>query len=190
MSFVLRNNGQFVALVLAAACASFITYTVLGYDSEDFVSTRTLVLAALSAVVATWLFWQILVARGTRILALRGGFAGAFAGLFAHPLFIFAGTMAEAIDACPEIACVYTDVLTAEMMNMMMFNTAFVTTFGVLFVGPLTMLVGILGGVLAVVIAGFGKPRKQTEPPEPDDAGPVPPQRLDTALSRGGPFDD
>ena len=190
MSFVLKYNGQFIALVLAAACASFITYTVLGYDSEDFVSMRTLVLAALAAVVSTWLFWQILVARGTRILALRGGLAGALAGLFAHPLFIFAGTMAEAIDACPEIACVYSDVLTAETMNFMMFNTAFVTTFGVLFVGPLTMLVGILGGVLAVVIAGLGKPPKREEPPEPEEAEAAPPTRLDTALGRGGPFDD
>ncbi len=190
MTFVLRNNGQFIALILAAACAGFIAYTVLGYDSEDFVSTRTLVLASLSAVVATWLFWQILVARGTRILALRGGLAGALAGLFAHPLFIFAGTMAEAIDACPEIACVYSEVLTSETMNMMMFNTAFVTTFGLLFVGPLTMLVGILGGVLAVVIAGFGKPRTRTETPGEEVADPVPAQRLDTALNRGGPFDD
>ena len=189
MSFVFRKNGQFIALVLAAACAGFITVTVLGYGSEDFVPMRRVVLAALSAVVSTWLFWQLLVARGTRFLAFRGGFAGALAGLFAHPLFFFAVIMARAIDACPEIACVHADVLSVETMSMMMFNTVFAATFGLLLIGPLTMLAGILGGVLAVVAAGPGEQPEREKTPEPDEAEAAPPARLDTALGRRGPFD-
>lgn len=167
MSALQRHNGQLIALSLAAVCAVFIAFSVFGYDHAAFDENRVLVIAGLCAVVTTWVFWKLFVSRGRRMLVFRGAVAGALSGFFSIPLFLFAGAFAQASSECANVDCVFSEILVQDAMMELVVRSLVYSFFGYVVVGPLTISVGVLGGILAVVASG--QARRSEDRPDLDD---------------------
>ena len=108
------------------------------------------------------------------MLVLRGAIAGALSGLFAIPLFLFVGAFAQASSGCPDVSCVFDEILQPDYISDLVIGSAIFSIFGFVIVGPLSVSVGVLGGILAVVASGAAKrPSGDTEAHNgPEDGNP------------------
>ena len=101
----------------------------------------------------------------------RAAIAGGMAGIVALPVFMFLVILRDAAATCPDRACIVGTVLSSDGLGLAAAGSAVFSLMGLFFVGPLTVPVGMLGAVLAVVLSGVGRDRSDdrrtaaTEPP-------------------------
>jgi len=168
MNTIRARNGELVALVLAAVCAWLIATTVLRAESGSPDALYLPGLAAASAVVSTWVLWRLIAAFGRRLVVLRAAVAGGMAGILALPVFMFLVLLRDAIAACPDSGCIAGAVLSFDGLGMAAAGSAVFSVMGLVIVGPLTVPVGMLGGILAVVLSGARRDRTEVAPPRAD----------------------
>src|SRR5690606_31738632 len=104
--------------------------------------------------VSTWPLWRLIAVYGRRLVVLRAAIAGGLAGIIALPVFMFLVILRDAIAACADSACVTATVLSLDGRAMAAAGSAVFSVMGLVIVGPLTIPVGMLGGILAVVLSG------------------------------------
>jgi hypothetical protein len=165
MKVIRAHNGELVALVLAAGCAWLIAATVLRPQPGSPDALHLPGLAAAAAVASTWLLWRLIAAYGRRLVLLRAAIAGGLAGVLALPVFMFLVILRDAIAACAGSACVTATVLSLDGLGMAAAGSAVFSVMGLVIVGPLTVPVGMLGGILAVVLSGTRRDRADTPLP-------------------------